>query len=495
MLTTNKIVTLNDLDTLKKDQPKKIIGLCHGAFDILHFGHLLHFQEAKDQCDVLVVSVTEDKYITKNPAGTYHNISQRLNMLANHLLVDFVVASPFPTGTDVINRLKPHKYFKGIDYANLDNKDLALANEKEACEAHGGKIVFTRTEKLSSTFILNNLLDDKRKAVRNYLDEHNLISEMDYIEEIHASLSKIDAMIFGETIIDQYTFGNLTGLSSKYTAASFLQRNSLQMIGGTGALASIARTHLRTAYLPAPNLAEEELAIEPCETLKVFNVQMPLVTKTRFISERKRERLFEAVEIKQGEGETDLSEVEALLRSQPNLPVIAFDFGHGLFDHIDIDAHAQDRFLAMNVQANSTNYPYNDVSKYTNYSLLTLDERELRLTMRDGESPVESLIREFLKRQTTTTDKYYFFTLGPHGAWGAHNEQLFHCPALVKGVVDATGSGDIFHMMAACLSIIGTALPKTLLISSLYAGLYAQIEGHSDELGKENILKAFKSLG
>ena len=26
---------------------KKMIGLCHGCFDILHWGHLLHFKNAK----------------------------------------------------------------------------------------------------------------------------------------------------------------------------------------------------------------------------------------------------------------------------------------------------------------------------------------------------------------------------------------------------------------------------------------------------------------
>ena len=36
----NKII-LN----LKKN--KKTIGLCHGVFDLLHYGHILHFHAAK----------------------------------------------------------------------------------------------------------------------------------------------------------------------------------------------------------------------------------------------------------------------------------------------------------------------------------------------------------------------------------------------------------------------------------------------------------------
>ena len=31
------------------------VGLCHGCFDLCHYGHLLHFQESRMNCDYLVV--------------------------------------------------------------------------------------------------------------------------------------------------------------------------------------------------------------------------------------------------------------------------------------------------------------------------------------------------------------------------------------------------------------------------------------------------------
>ena len=33
----------------------KVIGLCHGCFDIIHFGHVEHFKLAKSHCDILFV--------------------------------------------------------------------------------------------------------------------------------------------------------------------------------------------------------------------------------------------------------------------------------------------------------------------------------------------------------------------------------------------------------------------------------------------------------
>ena len=36
---------------------KKRIVLCHGVFDIVHYGHILHFKSANQLGDVLIVSI------------------------------------------------------------------------------------------------------------------------------------------------------------------------------------------------------------------------------------------------------------------------------------------------------------------------------------------------------------------------------------------------------------------------------------------------------
>ena len=56
----NLISTLNKLNRLKK----KIV-MCHGVFDVLHLGHVKHFEEAKKLGDILIVSVTSNKYVNK----------------------------------------------------------------------------------------------------------------------------------------------------------------------------------------------------------------------------------------------------------------------------------------------------------------------------------------------------------------------------------------------------------------------------------------------
>ena len=50
---------------LKKN--KKKIGLVHGVFDVLHVGHMSYFEEAKNNVDFLIASVTSDKFASKAP--------------------------------------------------------------------------------------------------------------------------------------------------------------------------------------------------------------------------------------------------------------------------------------------------------------------------------------------------------------------------------------------------------------------------------------------
>ena len=48
-------------------ESRKRIVHCHGVFDLLHVGHLRYFQEAKAMGDVLVVTLTTDRFVNKGP--------------------------------------------------------------------------------------------------------------------------------------------------------------------------------------------------------------------------------------------------------------------------------------------------------------------------------------------------------------------------------------------------------------------------------------------
>ena len=72
----NLLKIKNKISIIKKN--KMVIGLCHGVFDVLHYGHLKHFEAAKKKCDYLFVSITSDEYIKKGPNRPVHSVNERL---------------------------------------------------------------------------------------------------------------------------------------------------------------------------------------------------------------------------------------------------------------------------------------------------------------------------------------------------------------------------------------------------------------------------------
>ena len=75
----NKILDVQKLSQFRKKNPNKKIVLCHGVFDVVHPGHVRHLAYAKTKADILVVSITADRFITK---GIYRpHIPQKLRAL------------------------------------------------------------------------------------------------------------------------------------------------------------------------------------------------------------------------------------------------------------------------------------------------------------------------------------------------------------------------------------------------------------------------------
>lgn len=89
--------------------------LCHGVFDLIHRGHISHFQEAREHGDRLVVSVVADKHVYKPHRMMVNDQDTRQALVAAVRYVDEVVLCDAPTPELVIERLKPDVYVMGPD--------------------------------------------------------------------------------------------------------------------------------------------------------------------------------------------------------------------------------------------------------------------------------------------------------------------------------------------------------------------------------------------
>ena len=95
---------LKRLKILRKTN-KKIV-LCHGVFDLLHIGHIKHFEEARKNGDILIVSITEDRFVNKGPNRPHFNTTLRSEAIAALELIDYVFISKFPTAVNIIKLIK-----------------------------------------------------------------------------------------------------------------------------------------------------------------------------------------------------------------------------------------------------------------------------------------------------------------------------------------------------------------------------------------------------
>ena len=129
--------------------------LCHGVFDLVHYGHIQHFKSAKKYGDILIVSITKDKFIKKGFNRPLFNEIKRIEYLNEITLIDYIYVCESESA-DSIKTIKPHFYVKGPDYKNnkLD-KTKKIFLEKKLVEKNNGKVVYTKDEKFSSSSIIN----------------------------------------------------------------------------------------------------------------------------------------------------------------------------------------------------------------------------------------------------------------------------------------------------------------------------------------------------
>ncbi len=154
------MVKILDLDPLaktlqkRKAEGQKIV-LCHGCFDLMHPGHIKYFQAAKKMGDLLVVTLTPDRYVDKGPGRPVFNQTLRAESIAALECVDFVAINRWPTAEETLRLLRPHYYVKGQEFEQLQDKTGKLQREHQVLQEIGAEIRFTHEIVFSSTELLN----------------------------------------------------------------------------------------------------------------------------------------------------------------------------------------------------------------------------------------------------------------------------------------------------------------------------------------------------
>src|SRR5688572_3549220 len=111
----NKVLTSNEAITqsTKLRSENKTIVLVGGCFDIIHIGHIIFLEKAKEQADILMVLLESDAFITTHKGNNrpVHSQQDRIHILSALSVVDYIVPLNRILSDaeydDLTNQLKP----------------------------------------------------------------------------------------------------------------------------------------------------------------------------------------------------------------------------------------------------------------------------------------------------------------------------------------------------------------------------------------------------
>jgi rfaE bifunctional protein kinase chain/domain/rfaE bifunctional protein nucleotidyltransferase chain/domain len=502
----NKICNSNSIKKIldKVRSKKKTIVLSHGVFDILHLGHIKHFESAKKNADFLVVSITSDEFVKKGPGRPIFNVDVRAKTIAALNIVDAVIISNFETAEKIINLVKPDIYFKGPDYKN-HNKDYTknILKEIKSVKKNKGKIVYSNDITYSSSNLINKsgiLFNDNQKK---FLQSIKKNYPFESIMKIFDKFNEIRPLILGETIIDQYIFCQVLGKSGKEPHLVIKDEYKESYLGGAGAIANhissfCNKTDFITCYGEQNNYLNfiKKKIKKNINTKYIIKKNSPTILKKRFLDSISRNKLFGVYSM--NDQVVDIKTTKNIIKnlkkfSKSNLIIIS-DYGHGFISEVLAKEISKiNKFTALNAQVNASNYGYHSLDKYKKIDSLIINETELRHEMRDKLSDVFMLSKTLKNKYKI---KNLIVTRGRNGAFliDNRNNKVINCPAFSDKVVDKVGAGDtMLAIISLCLKL---KVPSelSLFLGSLAGANAVESMGNSEILDKKNLLRKIEFI-
>ena len=504
--TDNKILTLDELSAKAKecrDAGKKVV-LCHGAFDLLHAGHIRYLKTARNKGDVLFVTVTADEFINKGPGRPVFSQDLRVENLGYLNFVDFVAVNTAPTAVNLLSEVKPHAYVKGPDYKQMEDDITGnIYAEKKTVEAHGGKLVFTDDITLSSTSLLNEHFGVFPPETKTYLQSFKQRYSSEEIISVVQGLKNLNVLVVGDAIVDEYHYVDQLGQSSKGANLAVKFNSKEQFSGGSLAVAKhlagfVGNVTLVTG-LGKQNSHEEFIRskLQKNITFEPFYFRdAPTIVKRRYV-DADLVKLFE-VYFYNDQPSSEYIDPEVCAWLEKNAEqfdvVIVPDFGNGFIStNMAKKLCDKARFLAINTQVNSGNRGYHSINRYSRADFVSLNGPEIRMATHNRHDSYECLAKSLIKKIGV---KHFAVTLGSDGALLLdQSPEITHkTPILSTKVLDRIGAGDTFLSLAGlCL---GGGLPSdiALFVGSAAAALDVQVVCNREPVTSVNLYKYINTL-
>ncbi len=503
----DKIKTIGELSEIAEQirEGGRTVALCHGVFDLIHFGHLRHIELARKEADVLMVTVTADQFVNKGPGRPIFPETIRAEMLGAIEVVDYVAINYAPSAESAISKIKPNVYLKGSDYENPDD-DLTgkIRSERETVERHGGQLVFTKDLTFSSSSLINRYVDIYDPPLREFLERLRAAEGLSRINALLDRIKNYKIAFVGDAIVDEYHYVTPLGKSPKENVIATLAADREVFAGGVFAaanhLASFCREIEVFCALGALDNYGALIADALRPNVKYERVEIPgrpTTRKLRYVQPSYMRKMFEVyfmddTPFPAAEGNTLKTAVKRVCQDADL--VVVTDFGHGLMDREMVRIVCDNsRFLAVNAQSNSANLGFNLITKYPRADFVCLDAPEARLAMADRFSDISEVIRDGLAKRVDCGN-----IIVTHGSFGCYTYNpengVVHIPAFTKTVVDTVGAGDAFFSVAAPFVAAGGAMDVVGFLGNAAGALKVGIVGHRSSIERVPLMKFATAL-
>jgi rfaE bifunctional protein kinase chain/domain len=480
-----KIKTAGELREILGPAPRqqKVI-MCHGAFDLVHPGHIRHLIYAKSKAHVLVASLTADAHIEKASNRPFVPQDLRAMNLAALEVVDYVVIDPNGKPLENLQIIQPDYFAKGYEYGQGGIHPKTL-EEKEIVESYGGELLFTPGDIVySSSAIIEtarpNLANDKLA----YLMDAEGIT-FDLLREAVRSMHGVKVHVLGDTIVDSYTYCTLIGGNTKTPTFSMRFDRQVDFVGGAGVVAKhMKRARAEVTFTtvlggdPRQQFVVRDLESCGVRCQAVIDETRPTTQKNLFIAGGYRMLKVDSVD-NRSISERIVNTFCSQLQQTAADAVVFSDFRHGIFNSSTIPQLTQAIPAGpLRVADSQVASRWGNILDFQGFDLITPNEREARFALGDQDSIVRPLALELYRRAHC---KYLILKLGERGAITYRTpdpnvRSFFTIDSFAGHVVDPVGAGDAL-LAYATLALTATKCP---VIASVLGSVAAAMACESD---------------
>ena len=494
-----KIKTLDELIAAIGPMPreKKVI-MCHGAFDVVHPGHVRHLMYAAGKADLLIASVTGDEHIKKANFRPFVPEALRALNLAALDMVDFVIVDRNETPLTNMKLIQPDYFAKGYEYVS-SGMPPKTQEEKNILDSYGGEYIFTPGDIVYSS---SKLIESSPPNISSEKLVSLLEAEGLNFDDLTGALSKFRGVkihVIGDTIVDTYTNTTMIGGQTKTPTISVRYESQDDYVGGAGIVAK----HLQAAgaevtfstVLGDDKMAEfvlNDLEEAGVKTQAIVDSTRPTTNKNAIVCGGYRMLKVDTLD-NRAISEKIQSQLHEQIRDTETQGVMFCDFRHGIFNPVTIpglvNAIPDGVFRVADSQVASR---WGNICEFQGFDLITPNEREARFALGDQDSVIRPLAEKLFDAAKC---RNLILKMGPRGLLAYRSlddkedlRRFFAVDSFVDHVVDAVGAGDALMSYATLAHIVTGNEVVAAVLGAMAAAVECEHDGNIP-VGQEDVFK------